>query len=85
MSDTYQAIITGNTIRWLVPPPKEVESGKEVPVEITVKKEDKTNLDRGLAMYKALKNLSKLKGIVSSVEEPVEWQREIRKDRTLDR
>ncbi len=85
MSDTYKAIITGNIIRWLVPPPKEIESGKEVPVEVTVKKEDKRNLDRGVAMYTALKNLSKLKGVVSSVEEPVEWQKETRKDRTLDR
>jgi len=81
MSESYQAVITGNTIRWLVPPPKEVETGKEIPVEITIKSHDKNNLDRGAAMYNALKNLSKLKGAVSSIENPTEWQKEIRKDR----
>ncbi|HAB54340.1 MAG: hypothetical protein A2315_16495 [Ignavibacteria bacterium RIFOXYB2_FULL_35_12] len=85
MSETYQAIITGNTIRWLVPPPKEIETGKEISVEITVKTSDKKNLARGIAMYNSLKNLSKLKGVISSVENPAEWQREMRKDRTLDR
>jgi len=85
MSETYQAIITGNTIRWLVGPPKELESGKEISVEITLKKGDVRNLDRGAAMYNALKNLSKLKGMISSVEDPIEWQKEIRKDRALDR
>lgn len=85
MSDTYQAIITGNTIRWLVPPPKEIESGKEISVEITLKKVDDRVLDRGVAMYNALKNLSKLEGVTSSVENPAEWQREIRKERDLDR
>jgi len=85
MSETYQAIITGNTIRWLVAPPKEIESGKEVSVGITLKTSDKKNLARGIAMYNSLKNLSKLKGALSSVENPKEWQKEIRKDRTLER
>lgn len=85
MSETYKAIITGNTIRWLVPPPKEIESGKDIPVEITLKRGDERSLERGAAMYNALKNLSKLDGVTSSVENPAEWQREIRKDRTLDR
>jgi hypothetical protein len=54
-------------------------------VEITLKKVDERNLERGAAMYNALKNLSKLEGVISSVENPDDWQREIRKDRTLDR
>lgn len=85
MSEIYQAMITGNTIRWIVPPPKEIESGKEIPVEITIKIDEKKNLARGIAMYNALSNISKLKGVLSSVENPTEWQKEIRKDRTLDR
>jgi hypothetical protein len=85
MSETYQAIITGNTIRWLVSPPKEIESGKDIPVEITLKKRDNRSLERGAAMYNALKSLSKLKGAISSVENPTEWQREIRKDRNIER
>ena len=85
MSETYQAIITGNTIRWLVAPPKEIESGKEISVEITLKIGDERSLDRGVAMYNALKNLSKLEGVISSVENPDDWQRKIRKDRNLDR
>ena len=85
MSETYQAIITGNTIHWLVAPPKEIESGKEISVEITLKKGDEKTLDRGVAMYNALKKLSKLEGMISSVENPAEWQSEIRKDRTLER
>ena len=85
MSESYQAVITGNTIRWLVPPPKELETGKEISVEITLKKGDERSLDRGVAMYNALKNLSKLEGVISSVENPAKWQKEIRKYRTLDR
>jgi hypothetical protein len=84
MSETYQAIISGNTIRWLAAPPKEIESGKEISVEITLKRGDERSLERGAAMYNALKNLSKLEGVISSVENPTEWQREIRKDRALD-
>lgn len=85
MSETYQAIITGNTIRWLVGPPKELEGGEEISVEITLKRSDKRSLERGTAMYNALKNLSKLDGVISSVENPTEWQREIRKDSALGR
>lgn len=81
MSETYQAIITGNTIRWLAEPPKELESGKEISVEITLKKVDERNRDKGAVMYNALKNLSKLKGEISSIENPSEWQRNIRKER----
>jgi len=85
MSESYQAVITGNTIRWLVPPPKEIESGKEIPVEITIITEEKQNLDRGIAMYNALRNLSRINGTLSSIDDPSEWQRDIRKDRKLDR
>jgi len=80
MQQRYQAVITGNTIRWIVPPPVELEEGKEISVEVTIKSED-----RGNAMYNALSKLSKIKGVLSAIENPSEWQREIRKDKELIR
>ncbi|MCK9426470.1 MAG: hypothetical protein M0Q21_10565 [Ignavibacteriaceae bacterium] len=85
MQQRYQAVITGNTIRWMVPPPVELEEGKEISVEVTIKSEDKTSMDRGNAMYNALSKLSKIKGVLSAIENPSEWQREIRKDKELIR
>lgn len=85
MSETYQAVITGDKIRWIVSPPKEIVSGKEIPVEITIRTEEKKNLDKGIAMYNALRNLSKIDGTLSSIKDPSKWQRELRKDRDLKR
>ena len=85
MQQRYQAVIRGNTIRWIVRPPVELEEGKEIAVEVTIKSDDKTSMDRGNAMYDALSKLSKIKGVLSSIENPSEWQNEIRKDKELIR
>lgn len=77
MQQRYQAVITGNTIRWIVPSPVELEEGKEIAVEVTIKPDDKTSMDRGNAIYNALSKLSQIKGVLSSIENPSEWQREI--------
>ena len=77
MQQRYQAVIIGNTIRWIVPPPVELEEGKEIAVEVTIKSDDKTSMDRGNAMYVALSKLPKIKGVLSSIENPSEWQNEI--------
>jgi len=85
MQQRYQAVITGNTIRWIVPPPVELEDGKEISVEVTIKSDERTSAERGTAMYNALSELSKVKGVLSTIENPSEWQREIRKDNELNR
>jgi hypothetical protein len=68
-----------------VPPPKEIESGEGISVEITVKTSDKKNLARGIAIYNALRKLSKINGALSSIDDPSVWQRNINKDIKLDR
>jgi len=77
MQQRYQAVITGNTIRWIVPPPVELEEGKEISVEVTIKSDEITPEERGTAMYNALSKLSKIKGVLSTIENPSAWQHNI--------
>lgn len=85
MQTIYRAVINGNIIRWIASPPIELEDGKEISVEVTIKSDEKTSIDRGTSMYNALSKLSKIKGVLSAIENPSEWQKEIRQDKELIR
>ncbi len=82
MNNKYQAVIKGNTIRWIDIPSKEINSGKEIPVYITIQNDSPGNVN-GKRMAEALNGLSKLKHGISSIDDPILWQKELRKDRDL--
>ncbi len=78
MMQTYKAILEGNSITWLAESPMQTEATE---VLVTVLGEPKKVSDRQ-AMVIALKRLSQ-SGLASSFGDPLEWQKETRKDRVL--
>jgi len=81
MSITYQAILKGDRVEWIGDAP---DTNGGVPVQITVLDQSShmENDPRGAAMAAALQQIADTGGI-SAIIDPVEWQREIRKDRPL--
>jgi hypothetical protein len=77
---TYKAILEGNSIKWLAESPVQTEATE---VLVTVLSEPRKVSDRQ-AMVLALRRLSR-SGQASSFGDPLEWQKETRKDRDLPR
>ena len=80
MSESYRAILKGDQLEWT----DRVPSGlaREQPVEVTILDEPDRIADRGRRMAEALEKLAAADAF-SEISDPVEWQREIRKDRPL--
>lgn len=81
MPRTYRAILRGDRVEWIDPPPAHSHAAQ---VQITVLEEtpDLSLQDRGLIMALILEELSHL-GALGSISDPVRWQREVRQDRQL--
>jgi hypothetical protein len=80
MAKTYKAILRGDRIEWLDVSPARAQS---TAVEITVLEEGaEVSQRRGHEMAQALEALAKTGGL-SDISDPVEWQRELRRDRSL--
>lgn len=79
---TYRAILKGNRLEWTDPEPTDLNP--EQPVQVTILEEtDHTDMTTpGQRMAKALERVTAANAL-SDIEDPVEWQREIRKDRPL--
>ncbi len=79
---TYRAILKGNRLEWTDSEPTDLNS--EQPVEVTILDvpEHPNRAAQGQRMAKALECLAAVDGL-SHIEDPVEWQRELRKDRPL--
>lgn len=77
---TYRAILKGNQLEWTEPAP--VDLNPEQPVEVTILDEPDQTADRRKRMAEALEKLA-ASDAFSEISDPVEWQREIRKDRPL--
>ena len=81
MNETYQAVLNGNLIEWQgqVPPlhgPMRVEvTFVEDALKVPAPQQKRAMLD-------ALKSLA-ASGTFNEIEDPIAWQREIRKDRVL--
>ena len=85
MQNVYQAIITGNTVQWIDQPQERIDLHKGEKVLITFLDSLTKSQSDGTAMSEALRKLSSKRNSFSEIEDPVEWQREVRKDRELDR
>lgn len=80
MRDTYRAVLKGDRLEWADPGP--VDLNPEQPVEVTILDEPDQTADRRKRMAEALEKLA-ASDAFSQISDPVEWQREIRKDRPL--
>ena len=78
--ETYRAILKGNQLEWTDPAP--VDLNPEQPVEVTILEERDQTANRRKRMAEALEKLA-ASDAFSEISDPVEWQREIRKDRPL--
>ena len=83
MPRTYGAILKGNRLEW-VRKALDYEGNCSIPVKVTILEEGALpkNIPRGQEMAAILEKLAE-SGAFSEIEDPVSWQREIRKDRAL--
>jgi hypothetical protein len=80
--ETYRAILKGNRLEWIETEPENLEA--EQPVQVTIL-DPPVEVDastRGQRMAQALKRLAATNALIH-IQDPSEWQREIRKDRPL--
>jgi hypothetical protein len=82
MLSTYRAIVKGDKIIWIDQPPAQLDG---VEVQITLLKETNplSQAERSVIVEKALTQLAKLNPF-RDIEDPVQWQREMRQDKELD-
>jgi hypothetical protein len=83
---TYRAVLKGDHLEWRGEVPPEIAAERAVPVDVTIVRDDRFSSSRGAdagpRMAAALEKLAASRG-VASIEDPVAWQREIRRDRPL--
>jgi hypothetical protein len=80
MLRTYKAVLRGNHVEWVDAPPVPT---RPTPVHITLLEESaEPPRARGQEMARALEALAQSGGL-SSIPDPMSWQREQRQERTL--
>ncbi len=86
MLTTYLAVLKSSHLEWREEAPPEISESRGVPVEVTVLQDERLNSSRapdaGERMASALEKLAS-SNAVDDIEDPVEWQREVRRDRPL--
>ena len=83
---TYRAILKGGRLEWRGEAPPEIDTERAVPVDVTILRDERFSASRaanaGERMAAALEKLAASQA-VDSIEDPVAWQREVRRDRPL--
>jgi len=83
MEGKYKATISGDRITWDDEVPEILRDGNSVDVIITLREkplsQSKVNRRRAVASLQAIAD----RGGIESIPDPLKWQREIRKDRSL--
>jgi hypothetical protein len=83
MSETYPAILRENRIEWMGDPPPHLPPEQPVRVEVTLLgPASAAPAEQGRLMAEALEQLA-ARGGRGLPADPVEWQREVRRDRPL--
>lgn len=83
MLEKYRAVIEQGRITWQDEVPRELKSSKPIIVDVSpVEPQPKPKRSNGKKMAAILRKIAETGGI-SSIKDPVKWQREIRKDRPL--
>lgn len=83
MLEKYKATIHGNRIEWEDEAPESVKNNDSVGVYVTVIDEDITPAEPNGKKLAAILQKIADRGGISSIEDPVKWQRSIRKDQPL--
>ena len=81
METTYRAVLHGDHIEWIDPPP-DIEQPVQVHITLVTEPSSVLEVKRGQAMADALAGLAHLGGL-PEIADPIAWQREIRQDREL--
>jgi len=79
---TYRAILKGDRLEWTDSEPTDLNPEQPVEVRILDERDHTDTATQGQRMAQALERLAAINAL-SHIEDPVEWQREIRKDRPL--
>jgi hypothetical protein len=79
MSPIYKAILHGDRIEWVDSPP---EWQNPISVQISPIEDHSASKERGLMMAESLQELAR-EGGLSSISDPIAWQRDLRIDRSL--
>jgi hypothetical protein len=82
MLNTYQAILRDNHLEWVEKVPAHLMAGQAVQVYVTVLDQTPLVTNRGKRMAEFLERLA-ASNAFKDIDDPSEWQREIRKDRPL--
>jgi hypothetical protein len=79
---TFRAILKGNRLEWTESPPTDLDAEQPVEVKILDTPGDVDATTQGQRMAKALERLATANAF-AHIKDPVAWQREVRKDRSL--
>jgi len=82
MNSVYPATLLNGQLHWGAHGAPQVPDGVSVPVEVVIHQPKPKPSDDPRTLGEILAELARL-GTFSEIEDPVEWQREIRKDRPL--
>jgi len=85
MLNTYQAILRNDHLEWIEKVPEQIKTGQDIPVHVTILEQASIQSpvpDRGRRMAEFLERLA-ASNAFKEIDDPSEWQREIRKDRPL--
>lgn len=82
MLNTYQATLIQNRLEWAEKVPEQLMTEKPILVYVTILDQTPTIPNRGKRMAEFLERLA-ASNAFKDIDEPSEWQREIRKDRPL--
>jgi hypothetical protein len=82
IAQTYRAVIDGNHVEWIDTPPQP-QGPTQVEIALVKSESDSERRARGRRMAQALQRVAEAGGALSTIKDPVAWQREIRKDRLL--
>ena len=83
MLHTYEALLKGDRLEWIGSVPEEVAGDSVLPVRVTILGKESDQVERSSErMVQALEEIA-LADPPTQIQDPVEWQREIRRDRSL--
>ncbi len=83
---TYRAVLKGDRLEWRGEPPPGIAGERPVAVDVTILRDERFSTscapNAGERMAAALEKLAASQA-VTSIEDPVAWQRDVRRDRPL--
>ena len=82
MQRIYRATLHENRVSWIDDPPT-LNAPTLVEITFLVDETEAERRERGRRAAEALREIAHIGGAFSRIEDPVAWQREIRRDRLL--